>query len=149
MTDRIMIFGPKDDGTYVVEFRAATGEVLAIPVPKTETTVIRHFQQRMPFVPEALPDQSTEIQAEIDDLHNLEKALIVQRAAMVGQLEDARKELSTMLLWGDPTDPNAIPDAEEYLAGTQKRLNAIQDALVMLVAKLEDARQRLHHGSPT
>ena len=29
MTDRIMIFGPKDDGTYVVEFR--------------------HFHERMPY----------------------------------------------------------------------------------------------------
>jgi hypothetical protein len=29
--DRIMIFGPKDDGTYVVEFRMAEGEALAIP----------------------------------------------------------------------------------------------------------------------
>jgi hypothetical protein len=25
--DRIMIYGPKDDGTYVVEFRTAEGEV--------------------------------------------------------------------------------------------------------------------------
>jgi hypothetical protein len=24
--NRMMIFGPKDDGTYVVEFRTATGE---------------------------------------------------------------------------------------------------------------------------
>ena len=28
--DRIMIYGPKDDGTYVIEFRTADGEVLAI-----------------------------------------------------------------------------------------------------------------------
>jgi hypothetical protein len=28
--NRIMIFGPKDDGTYVVEFRTASGEALAI-----------------------------------------------------------------------------------------------------------------------
>ena len=28
--NRIMIYGPKDDGTYVVEFRAAGGETLAI-----------------------------------------------------------------------------------------------------------------------
>jgi hypothetical protein len=28
--DRIMIFGPKDDRTYVVEFRTAEGEALAI-----------------------------------------------------------------------------------------------------------------------
>ena len=33
--NRIMIFGPKDDGTYVVEFRTAAGEALAISIPRT------------------------------------------------------------------------------------------------------------------
>jgi hypothetical protein len=47
--NRIMIFGPKDDGTYVVEFRTAAGEALAISVPRTEAAVIRHFQERMPY----------------------------------------------------------------------------------------------------
>ena len=37
--NRIMIFGPKTDGTYVVEFRTATDEVLAISIPRTETAV--------------------------------------------------------------------------------------------------------------
>jgi hypothetical protein len=45
--NRIMIFGPKTDGTYVVEFRTAEGESSAISIPKTETAVIRHFQERM------------------------------------------------------------------------------------------------------
>ena len=45
---RIMIYGPKDDGTYVVEFRMAEGAVLAISIP-TEAAVIRHFQERMPY----------------------------------------------------------------------------------------------------
>ena len=31
--NRIMIFGPKSDGTYVVEFRTAAGETLAISIP--------------------------------------------------------------------------------------------------------------------
>ena len=31
--DRIMIYGPKADGTYIVEFRTAAGEALAISVP--------------------------------------------------------------------------------------------------------------------
>jgi hypothetical protein len=44
-----MIFGPKSDGTYVVEFRAAEGETLAISIPRTETAVIRHFQERMSY----------------------------------------------------------------------------------------------------
>jgi hypothetical protein len=47
--NRIMIFVPKTDGTYVVEFRTAEGESLAISIPRTETAVIRHFQQRMPY----------------------------------------------------------------------------------------------------
>jgi hypothetical protein len=47
--NRIMIFGPKDDGTYVVEFRTAEGDVLAISIPRTEAHVIRHFQERMPY----------------------------------------------------------------------------------------------------
>jgi len=47
--NRIMIFGPKDDGTYVVEFRRAEGAVLAISIPRTEAAVVRHFQERMPY----------------------------------------------------------------------------------------------------
>jgi hypothetical protein len=35
--NRIMIFGPKPDGTYVVEFRTSKGETLAISVPQGET----------------------------------------------------------------------------------------------------------------
>jgi hypothetical protein len=46
MTDknRITIYGPKDDGTYVLEFRTAAGEVLATSIPRTEAAVIRHFR---------------------------------------------------------------------------------------------------------
>ena len=44
-----MIYGPKEDGTYVVEFLTAAGDVLAISIPRTETAVIRHFQERMPY----------------------------------------------------------------------------------------------------
>jgi hypothetical protein len=53
--NRIMIFGPKYDGSYVVEFRTAEGEELAISIPRNETAFIRHFKERMPhgpFVPE-------------------------------------------------------------------------------------------------
>ena len=32
--NRIMIFGPKTDGTYVVDFRTAAGEALAISIPR-------------------------------------------------------------------------------------------------------------------
>jgi hypothetical protein len=45
----IMIYGPKIDGTYVVEFRIADGESLAISVPAGETRVLKHFQERMPY----------------------------------------------------------------------------------------------------
>ena len=44
-----MIYGPKDDGTYVVEFRTADGEALAISIPGGEARVIRYFQERMPY----------------------------------------------------------------------------------------------------
>jgi hypothetical protein len=44
----IMIYGPKDDGTYVVEFRTAWDAVLAISIPRNEAAVIRYFQERMP-----------------------------------------------------------------------------------------------------
>ena len=47
--NRIMIYGPKDDGTYIVEFKTAADEVLAISIPRTECAVIRHFQERMPY----------------------------------------------------------------------------------------------------
>jgi hypothetical protein len=47
--NRIMIFGPKTDGTYVVEFRTAAGEALAISIPRTGAAAIRHFQERMPY----------------------------------------------------------------------------------------------------
>ena len=41
--NRIMIHGPKADGTYVVEIRTPAGEALAISIPRTEAAVIRHF----------------------------------------------------------------------------------------------------------
>ena len=47
--NRIMIYGPKDDGSYVVVLRTADGESLAISVPRGETTVLKHFQARMPY----------------------------------------------------------------------------------------------------
>ena len=53
--NRIMIYGPKDDGTYIVEFRTAAGEALAISIPRSEASVVRYFQERMPdglFVPD-------------------------------------------------------------------------------------------------
>jgi hypothetical protein len=47
--NRIMIYGPKNDGTYVVKFRTAAGEALAISIPRTEASVVRHFQEHMPY----------------------------------------------------------------------------------------------------
>jgi hypothetical protein len=44
--NRIMIYGPKNDGSYVVEFRTAGGDVLAISIPRTETGVIREAPGR-------------------------------------------------------------------------------------------------------
>jgi len=47
--NRIMIYGPEIDGTYIVEFMTADGEALAISVPVGETRVLKHFQERMPY----------------------------------------------------------------------------------------------------
>jgi hypothetical protein len=47
--NRIVIYGPKTEGTYIVEFRTADGEALAINVPAGETRVLKHFQERMPY----------------------------------------------------------------------------------------------------
>jgi hypothetical protein len=41
--NRIMIFGPKDDGTYIVEFKTDT---LAVSVSGSEAAVLKHFQAR-------------------------------------------------------------------------------------------------------
>jgi hypothetical protein len=60
--NRIRIFGPKPDGTYVVEFRTSKGETLAISVPADESTVLRHFQAHMPrglFVPDQVSLSAT------------------------------------------------------------------------------------------
>jgi hypothetical protein len=46
--NRIMIYGPKPDGTHVVEFRIANGEALAISMPASETRVLKYFQERTP-----------------------------------------------------------------------------------------------------
>jgi hypothetical protein len=46
--NRIMIYGPKNDGTYVVEFRTAEGEALAISIPRTETAGPA-LPRRMPY----------------------------------------------------------------------------------------------------
>jgi len=46
--DRITIIGPQADGTYIVEFRTAAGEILAISIPRDETGVLEHLQARMP-----------------------------------------------------------------------------------------------------
>jgi hypothetical protein len=47
--NRVMIYGLKDDASYLVEFRTAEGESLAISIPRTEANVIRHFHARMPY----------------------------------------------------------------------------------------------------
>ena len=46
--NRIMIYGPKPDGMYIVEFRIANGEALAISVPAGETRVLKYFQSECP-----------------------------------------------------------------------------------------------------
>jgi hypothetical protein len=43
-----MIYGPKADSTYIVEFRAAD-EARAISMPGSEAAVIRYFQSVCPM----------------------------------------------------------------------------------------------------
>jgi hypothetical protein len=53
--NRILITGPMTDGTYQVEFRTSSDQVLTISVPLGETAVLEHFQKQMPqglFVPD-------------------------------------------------------------------------------------------------
>jgi hypothetical protein len=46
--NRIMIYGPKPDGTYIVEY--VDDDSLAISVlPASETRVLKYFQKRMPY----------------------------------------------------------------------------------------------------
>ena len=40
--NRIMIYGPKNDGTCIVGFRTAANEALAISIPRTEAGVVRY-----------------------------------------------------------------------------------------------------------
>jgi hypothetical protein len=47
--NRIMIFGPKADGTYVYRVQDGRGRGAGDLNPQTETTVVRHFQERMPY----------------------------------------------------------------------------------------------------
>jgi hypothetical protein len=46
--DKITICGPKSDGIYIVEFKTAEGEALAISVPESKAAVLKHFPARMP-----------------------------------------------------------------------------------------------------
>ena len=49
MQDKITIDGPKNDGSYVVEFKDANGEALAISVSRGEAAVLKHFQAKIPY----------------------------------------------------------------------------------------------------
>jgi hypothetical protein len=57
--DCISIHGPGDDGSFVIEFKAANGQFLAISVAASEADVLLHFQARMPRGI-ALPEYATQ-----------------------------------------------------------------------------------------
>ena len=82
--NRIMIYGPNDDGTYVVEFRIAGGEAFTISTPQSGARVIRHFQERMPhglFVPEMkVLDDDMDIESVKTKLHQARSSLDEMRA---------------------------------------------------------------------
>jgi len=80
--NRIMIYGPKPDGTYVVEFETADGDSLAISVPAGETRVLKHFQARMPFglfAPDVRSDPKAQIAMGQIDTYSKYKQQVVER----------------------------------------------------------------------
>jgi hypothetical protein len=42
------VYGPKNDGTNIIEFQTPAVVALAIGVPAGGTRVLKYFQQRMP-----------------------------------------------------------------------------------------------------
>jgi hypothetical protein len=56
--DKISILGPRDDGSYVVEFRTGEGKKLAITVPSTKAAVLKHFQAATAHFHVPTPDES-------------------------------------------------------------------------------------------
>ena len=59
--DKISILGPRDDGTYVVEFRTAGGKKLATTVPSTKAAVLKHFQAATAELHPPTPDEGAMI----------------------------------------------------------------------------------------
>jgi hypothetical protein len=59
--DKISILGPREDGTYVVEFRTAEGKKLAITVPSTKAAVLKHFQAATAELHQPTPDEGAMI----------------------------------------------------------------------------------------
>ena len=47
--DHINIYGPRNDGSYTVEFATMDGRYIAVNVPFDRLGVIRHFQARYPY----------------------------------------------------------------------------------------------------
>lgn len=47
--NRIMIYGPKADGSYWLELRQADGQSFVLSVPASESDVLRHFQRLAPY----------------------------------------------------------------------------------------------------
>src|SRR5215831_11998166 len=71
--DKISILGPRDDGTYVVEFRTAEGKKLAITVPSTKAAVLKHFQAATAELHTPIPDEGVMIGIENPKIWNVLK----------------------------------------------------------------------------
>ena len=46
--DKIAIYEPKHDGTFIIEFKTAEGDALAISVPRSEAAALKHFKRGCP-----------------------------------------------------------------------------------------------------
>src|SRR5215467_3136254 len=88
--DNISILGPRDDGTYVVEFRTAEGKKLAITVPSTKAAVLKHFQAATAELHIPIPDEGAMIGIEVPTFTASAQAL--SSASCLGPVH-ARTEL--------------------------------------------------------
>jgi hypothetical protein len=55
--NKITIYGPKYDGSYILEMLAADGRAFTLAVPAAEADVLRYFQEQMPLGL-TLPDET-------------------------------------------------------------------------------------------
>ncbi len=84
----IWLQSTKSDGTYIVEFKTAEGEALAISIPVGETAVLKHFQVRMPY--------GLIVPGDPQDVGGLKRLLGIGRARLINERDPNGRALSGM-----------------------------------------------------